>query len=170
MRHPANARLVDLARFYLGVHEVGRNGGPIVEAFQRAVDGKASGEPWCMAFIQFLIEETEKTHGIKSPIFRSEHCQTVWYKSPKWLRAKPQPGSLMIWKHGSTLQGHVGLVTAVGMDTIFTIEGNTGPGSGVVREGDGVYERVRSFTGEGSMQVMGWLTVFASPPEAPGPG
>jgi hypothetical protein len=42
-----------------------------------------------------------------------------------------------------------------------TIEGNTGNGSGVVREGDGVYKRTRSINGAGTMVVMGFIDPFA---------
>ena len=43
--------LVWSARLWVGMTEVGGNNrGQVVERFQRAVDGKASGEPWCAAF------------------------------------------------------------------------------------------------------------------------
>ena len=164
--------LVDEADKWVGVREKGFNKGPEVEAFQKAVDGKASGEAWCMAFVQFCIEEIEKRFGVKSEVFKSEHCMTVWNKSPKHLRLEyPEEGAIVIWQHytkfgKSTGSGHTGIIrNVVGKDfkTFETIEGNTGPGFNpgeIVREGDGVYNRIRRSTRVGTMRVMGYLRPF----------
>ncbi len=160
--------LIFEAKRWLGfVERGGDNKGQAVEAFQRAVDGKAVGEAWCMSFSQYcvkqvdllvdeLLEEQLKT---KSLIHKSEHCLSTWNKSPAHCRiAVPTVGSLMIWQKESTSFGHTGIV--VNIDTrgmIWTIEGNTGPGEGVRRDGDGVYLKKRSQDGMGKMRVLGWL-------------
>jgi uncharacterized protein (TIGR02594 family) len=158
----ANKRLIEVAKKYVGVKESGGdNKGPEVEKFQKAVDGKASGEAWCMCFVQYCIKEVEKEKNIKSKVFSSEHVMTVWNNTPKELRlTKPEVGSIMIWSFVGTASGHAGFVTKVGPTRVDTIEGNTGDGKGIVREGDGVYERNRSHTGDAKMKVMGWLKVF----------
>lgn len=149
--------LVEVAQKYVGVKEKGGdNKGPEVERFQKAVDGKAQGEPWCMAFVQFCIKEAK----LQSKIFESEHCLTVWNKTPKEQRLKePVPGCLVIWQYGDTTNGHVGIVTAVFKNSIHTIEGNTGDGKGIVREGDGVYARNRSRAGSQQMKILGYLKI-----------
>lgn len=153
--------LVEVAKRFIGVKEKGDNRGPEVEAFQKALDGKAAGEPWCMAFVQYCILEVEKARNTKSKVSKSEHCLTVWNKSPKELRLKePEVGCLIIWQFGNTSSGHVGIVTKVNKNTVETVEGNTGDGSGVVREGDGVYARRRSKLGSQKMKVLGYLKVF----------
>lgn len=156
--------LVEVAKRYIGTKESGGdNKGAQVEAFQKAVDGKAQGEAWCMAFVQFCINkvEEETNETLKSKIFKSEHCLTVWNKTPVEQRLKvPEPGCLIVWQFGKTASGHVGIVTAVGPTKVDTIEGNTGDGQGVVREGDGVYARKRSRTGTSDMKVLGFLRVF----------
>lgn len=155
--------LLAVAAKYVGVHEVGGpNKGPDVERFQKAVDGKAQGESWCMAFAQFCIIEVENRYSIKSPVYKSEHCLTVWNQTSSLMRLpKPEVGCLVIWRHGKTSAGHVGIVETLNSDgTLGTIEGNTGAGAGVVREGDGVYRRTRSVTGSGDMNVVGFLRVF----------
>lgn len=153
--------LIEIASQYIGVKESGGdNKGSMVEIFQRAVDGKAQGESWCMAFVQYCVLEFEKQSATKSKIFRSEHCLTVWNNSPKELRlSKPEVGCLVIWQFNSSSQGHVGIVTKVNVNTISTIEGNTGTGAAIERNGDGVYARVRSKTGGSSMKVVGYLKV-----------
>lgn len=159
-----NKKLVEIAKKYIGVKEFGGdNKGKQVEEFQKAVDGKAQGEAWCMAFVQFCIKAVEKEGQglIPSEIFRSEHCMTVWNKTPKELRLKePQVGCLVIWQFANGASGHVGIVTEVTSTGINTIEGNTGNGAGIVREGDGVYARKRTKTGSSSMKVVGFLKVF----------
>lgn len=154
--------LIEFAKQYIGTKESGGdNKGELIVLFQKALDGKAAGEPWCMAFTQYCIMEVEKIQNIKSKIYRSEHCLTVWNKSPKELRLKePEVGCLIIWQYGDTINGHVGIVTKVNKNTVETVEGNTGNGSGVVREGDGVYARKRSKLGSEKMKVVGYLRVF----------
>lgn len=151
------AALVYEARKWIGVREEGGdNRGPQVEAFQRAVDGKASGEPWCMAFVQFCLKQV----GLDRFVYPSEHCLTVWWKSEKAQRInKPELGCLVFWQHaGQEAAGHVGIVAEVFSDGRFmSIEGNTGAGPGVEREGDGVYLRERSPSGTSVMHVVGFL-------------
>jgi len=155
--------LLETFKKYIGVREVGGpNKGADVERFQKAVDGKAQGESWCMAFSQFCIKEVEDKLAVKSPVYKSEHCLTVWNQTSSLMRLKdPEPGCLIIWRHGKTASGHVGVVELVNGDgTVGTIEGNTGPGAGVVREGDGVYRRTRAVVGTADMPGVGFLRVL----------
>jgi hypothetical protein len=115
----------------------------------------------CMAFVQWAIKQVEAEFGIKSVLFKSEHCLTVWDKTPVSARlATPIPGAVMIWRHGNTTNGHTGIVTSVTENSVGTVEGNTSDGKGVNRNGDGVYARVRSRVGSGSMKVVGWINPF----------
>jgi len=53
--------LVEEALKWVGTMEKGGdNKGPEVEEFQKAVDGKAQKEPWCMAYVQFCIKKVEE--------------------------------------------------------------------------------------------------------------
>jgi hypothetical protein len=155
--------LIDLASSFSGTKEEGGdNSGPLVEQFQKAVDGKASKESWCMCFAQFCIKQIEKKYNFKSKIFKSEHCLTVWNKSPKELRlAEPEPGCLVIWQFGNGDSGHCGIVRKVSKDKIETVEGNTsGPNPAVIREGDEVAIKSRSRAGSKTMKIIGYLKVF----------
>jgi hypothetical protein len=154
--------MLDLARFHIGVLEAGgANRGPMVEAFQKAVDGKAQGEPWCMAFMQFLVKKTIEVHGDYSRVFQSESCMAVWLNTGHGQRvAVPVPGLLVLWQHGVTPLGHVGIISEVQGSTMKTVEGNTSQGLGVIREGDGVYMRERPFSDVGNMRLLGFLRVF----------
>lgn len=168
--------LVAEAERWIGIKEGPKdNSGQMVERFQKAVDGKAVGEPWCMSFAQFCIkavdELCERTEipslSDRSPLIKTEHCMTLWNKTPAHLRSnKPKAGYLVIWQkrnqHGRpTSQGHVGIVTEVINATTFrTVEGNTGGGHGVNRDGDGVFPKLRSVNGAGSMFVKGFIKVW----------
>lgn len=162
MSAKSRKRLVELAIKFIGVKDSGGdNKGPEVEMFQKAVDGKASQEAWCMAFAQYLLKQVETENQEPSGIFCSEHCMTVWDKTPDDRKLKkPEVGCLVVWNFVGTSNGHTGIVTRIAGDRIDTIEGNTGDGKGVVREGDGVYARNRSVTGDSKMKVMGFLKPF----------
>lgn len=151
-------QLILEAKRWVGVREKGGdNKGKEVELFQKAVDGKAQGESWCLGFVQFCVLKVLR----ETTLYKTEHCLTLWNKTPKEYRLEaPIPGAIMVWQHAGTSSGHVGIVTRVAGDNINTIEGNTGDGAGVVREGDGVYERTRSKKGTTSMQVLGWIKPY----------
>lgn len=155
--------LVSIASQYVGVKEVGGdNQGPQVSLFQSAVDGKAQGESWCMGFVFYCIKELEtKVPTLKSNLFMSEHCLTVWNKTPVAQRLKePEVGCIVIWQFENSSSGHTGIVTKVTKAQIETIEGNTGDGAEVNRNGDGVYKRTRLKAGSKKMKIVGYLKVF----------
>lgn len=151
---------------WLGVQEVGGNNkGQVVSIFQRHLGG-AHEEPWCMSFVQyccFWVDSmdaafrSQKAKGHK--LFKSEHCLTVWNKSPRECRSEaPMPGSVVIWQYGASSAGHTGIVVDVDGDVFTTVEANTGDNSKrVVREGDGVYKKVRPLKSIGKMKIKGFL-------------
>jgi len=157
-------RLVEYANYYVGVHEAtGHNDGVNVEEFQKAVDGKASGESWCMAYVAFCIKAVanEPDVPLVPSIYFSEHCMTVWNKSPKEAHSdEPKKGFVVIWNHEGTSNGHTGIITDVDGDTLYTIEGNTSDSSHVEANGDGVYLKKRNKYKTGNMKVVGFIDPF----------
>jgi CHAP domain len=149
--------IVEEAKKYVGVTEHGgENRGPEVERFQRAVDGKARGEPWCMAFVQFVTGEVCRRLGVRNPLPQSEHCLTVFYSTVSAYRSeKGSPGFVAIWQHGKTSAGHTGFVTEPGVVYFRTIEGNTN--SAGSREGDGVYEKKRLMLSGARLSLRGFI-------------
>lgn len=159
----ANVVLLHEAARWVGTMEQGGdNSGPDVERFQRALDGKASKEPWCAAFIMFCIKEVESKLSTQSKIYKSELVLDVWNKSsPECRQIFPRPGTLVLWRHENSISGHMGIIETVHDNGfITTIEGNTGPGMNVVREGDGVYRKLRTVYGTQKMPVLGFLKAF----------
>jgi|GEM_PF-1912335 len=158
--------LVAEASHWVGVREKGSNRGPEVEAFQKAVDGRAVGEPWCLAFVFYCIEAVDKAvDGPETWLFKTEHVMTCWNRTlmPARIQALDvRSGDLIIWQHFKngkpTAMGHAGIVARVLSPGKFeTIEGNTSDGRSVVREGDGVHRRVRGINDSGTMRVKGFL-------------
>ena len=152
--------LIAEASKWIGVREKGANRGADVEAFQKAVDGVAQGEPWCAAFLFFCLDRIGGTD-----LFKSEHCLTVWNQSQRDLRlVSPERGAIVIWRRQGTTSGHAGIVKeVVSCIRMRTIEGNTGPGSELIREGDGVYEKTRpTIRGTGKLELVGFLWPWLS--------
>jgi len=157
-------RFIEVGKSYLGVREEGRNNkGKQVEEFQKAVDGKASGEAWCMAFVQFCLKKLESEFNFLSPVHNAEHCLTVWNNTPNYLKSStPNVGSIAIWRHGDTTNGHTGIVTGIDMNKkiFYTVEGNTKGTSDINREGDGVYECNRLLHPTDNMKLVGFIRII----------
>lgn len=157
----------EAAKVCVGIRErTGNNDGPMVELIQKTVDNNASGEAWCMAFIQTCLAYAEMKTAKVSPIVASEHCMTVWAQSPKEQRViwNPLPGAIVIWRHGDSTSGHTGVVLGADEKMFHAVEGNTTSGNDpkgkIVREGGGVYYTTRSRDGDGDMNVVGYLKPF----------
>lgn len=150
----------------VGIREQGGNNkGPMVVLIQETI-GSANKEAWCMSFMQTCVAYAELKTGVKSPLAASEHCLTVWAKTPKAQRVKisPLPGAIAIWQHGSSQNGHTGVVTGADEKNFTAVEGNTESGlnskGDVERDGGGVYATKRNRVKNGSMKVVGFLKPF----------
>lgn len=157
---PNKTILINAAKACVGeVYEVGGdNSGPLVEACQSTING-ASREAWCLSFIQTLISFVEHEKQVSCDLGATEHCLTLFSLARKNGRVveAPMPGDIMLWNYDGTTNGHAELVVKPGDQFIETVGGNTGPGQGVIREGDGVYAKLRSLNGSGSMRVLGFI-------------
>lgn len=154
------------AEVCVGIREVGGNNqGPMVELIQETIGG-AGREPWCMALIQTCLAYAELKTGVESPILPTEHCMTCWRDTNKDQRVKvtPKRGAIVIWKHGSTDNGHTGVyLEPLTGQSFHAIEGNTESGIAngkVERDGGGVYLTVRRKVGNGDMKIVGYLKPF----------
>lgn len=143
------AAIAWLAKQLIGVNE---QSSAAVNRFRRAVDGKATGEPWCACFVQYLAGEIDSLFiemgmpaAAKHELFPTESTQTLWAHA-KHVSTKPVVGSLVVWRSKlDPSRGHVGIVIAVSADGIMTVEGNTSaPGTpGSESNGRGVWRKTR---------------------------
>lgn len=150
--------IVTVAREELakGIREVTRNQHPeLVKYWKRTSYGSAgfnNREPWCAAFLAWLVYEAAfRVWGDSMPFSPCRSAGVIswpaWAKTaPGWKCLPPstrvEPGDIVCWDwNGKSAGGtHIGLGTADEHKTQFaTIEGNTnGAGS---RDGDGLYAK-----------------------------
>lgn len=164
-RKDARSLFIYVNEAMIGIREVGgNNSGAMVELIQETVGGHGR-EAWCMAFMMTGLAYCELKTGVKSPLFASEHCLTVWDKTPKSQRVKkiPAPGAIAIWRKGTSISGHTGVVIEWMGKTFEAVEGNTEQGINggkVERDGGGVYRTIRNSVGTGNMKIVGFLKPF----------
>lgn len=159
------ARVVEAARSQLGVREVGRNRGPAVDEYVRAVGLDPSGRhPWCMAFVYWCHAKAAAELGGTTSCPRTAGAVKSWQLARKrrvltflpehvlYGAIELRPGDQFVRvRHGHPedvapalagrlRRGHTGIVVKVGSSgQVQTIEGNTNAAGS--REGDGVYEK-----------------------------
>ncbi len=167
----ARQLMIEAAKVCVGIKEAtGNNDGPMVELIQETI-GSAGNEAWCLAFVQTCIAYAEFKTKIESPIYPSEHCLTTWAKTPKKQRVKyhPLPGAIVIWQHGSSSNGHTGIVLGADDKKFNAVEGNTTSGKigdKVESNGGGVFFTERSMQNfpelktSQSMKIVGFLKPF----------
>lgn len=150
----------------VGITEAtGKNDGKMVRLIQETVGG-ASGEPWCMALVMSCLAYAETKCKVKSPIYESEHCQTVWAKTPKSQRVKllPLAGAIAIWADTGKSTGHTEIVLSCDGKTMNCVGGNTSgttkPGEAVNRDGNACVYTVRSMKGTAKRKLLGFLRPF----------
>lgn len=158
---PIARRAVEVAARNVGVLEVGgSNRGAEVEAFLRAVD-LPPGLPWCAGFIRWCLETAASEAGLHLPsgFPDSGWCPAfqAWGKrTGNWIPVsiartggvEVESGDLaLFWFAAKGRVAHIGIVQDTWANGLRTIEGNTGPdrGPGVQREGDGVYQKSRTW-------------------------
>jgi hypothetical protein len=108
-------------------HPIGSNSGTEVNQYLKSV-GLGPGNPWCMAFVYWCVNEAATAHKIKNPLVRTGSVQVQWVNTT--LRKLPnrasgiKPGDIfvMLFKNGT---GHTGFVEKIENGMVHTIEGNT---------------------------------------------
>jgi hypothetical protein len=136
-----------IARGFVGVKEdLGNNRGHWVNRFLLSAKSKP-GNQWCAAFVAFCLDSAR----VKSLLTRSALARS--YVRPNSVKATRvisenmviPPGSILIWRRGNTMFGHVGFVVEWRGKSGTTVEGNTSSGlKGSQNDGDGVYMRKRT--------------------------
>lgn len=138
-----------IAEGFIGVKEEwGSNKGYWVNRFLLNVKSKP-GNQWCAAFVSFCLDSAQvKSLQTRSALARS-FVRPNSVKATKVINENIDipAGSIIIWRRGTTMFGHVGIVKRWKGKQGITIEGNTSSGSkGSQNDGDGVYERSRAIS------------------------
>lgn len=139
-------RALKIAQSLVGVKEEKTNGGYWVDKFLRSV-GLRSGNQWCGAFVGFCLDSAKVTTlKIRSGLAR-RYVTKYSIKATEVIRKNMiiPSGSILVWRRGNTIFGHVGFVKSWKGKNGITVEGNTSSGKkGSQNDGDGVYQRLRS--------------------------
>lgn len=144
----------------IGIKESGGdNKGKEVEGIQDTV-GKPEKESWCMSTIQTAIAFVEVITYRNSPFPVTESCVKAYEKSLVKYK-NPKIGLVCIWIKERGPYGHTGAVSSViDRNSFMSIEGNTGDGKEVEREGDKICSKSRSLHPSGKLQILGFLEPF----------
>lgn len=155
------ALLLGVAQACVGVKEEGGdNRGALVDLFETTT-GDPLGVSWCLDYLQACIAYVELTKGFMSPLPTTGSVLDLWNHAKNYSAVSPpKPGDLILWRFGTTLTGHCGLIT--GMDSLRyqTVEGNTHDSTEIDRDGDGVYARSRAKGGSKTFVELGFLRCF----------
>ena len=119
----------------------------------------ANGDYWCASFLSwifYIAYGKEEGKKLLCGSF-SAACETIrqnFIKKKQYHTSKPKVGDVIFFK-GSRHAGanHIGIVTAIKSNMVFTIEGNTSGASGVVDNGGGV--AAKSYTVSNS-RILGY--------------
>jgi hypothetical protein len=130
------------------------------------------GWAYCLVFGEGVTAKALQSLGFPdSKIARwrkvmTPHCVTSAgnFRSRALLTDKPDRGAIWLARHGTTSNGHAGIVTAASGKSMSTIEANTSLDPTTTakdREGDWITTRIRGVGGAGSLKTMGFVTPAA---------
>lgn len=146
--------IVRIARSYIGETELPNNSGFKDPAFQKKMQivGWLKGQSWCVYTAELIWKEgfttAHKYYDTINHLFTGGAVAT-WYNykaAPEFKTGNmPKLGALALYQHGSTWQGHAGVVVSVDQKNKkmhTNVEGNTNDKGG--REGYIVAEKARN--------------------------
>ena len=125
-------------------NKTGNAGSANYTKYWRDVWPKLNGQGWCDCFVKWCFQTAYGAETAKEMLycdtgnftFNVSGSADFFKKVGQWFN-KPKAGDQIFYKNGSSLT-HTGLVYKVDNLYVYTIEGNTGTGSGVVPNGGGV--------------------------------
>ena len=127
--------------------KTGNAGSSNYTKYERDVFG-SNGNYWCASFVSWCFytaagKNKNKATSILLSLTRSaDGMMTAFKNKNQFTTSNPQPGDVIFFS-GSRHAGanHVGIVTNVDGGKVYTVEGNTSVGAGVVDNGGGVAEK-----------------------------
>jgi hypothetical protein len=151
-----------IALSYEGVIEVTPNSSPEIDKWLRYV-GLSPKHPYCAAYVSYCIGKAE----VAAPKIKSARAQSFIIKQSipaiKVLRGEIEipTGSIVVWKQGETLFGHVGFTTSIWKGASGkTIEANTSSNArGNQRDGEGVYSKTRTIIPTAAFRITHFTLV-----------
>ena len=126
------------------------------------------GWAYCAAFCEGMVLAALRSQSATPDQIKrwqttmTPHCVTsaANFRKLGLLSPTAAPGAIWLARHGSTNNGHAGIVTAVRGLSMSTIEGNTSldPSTDAKeREGDWITPRIRFLKGSGTLNTLGFI-------------
>ncbi len=126
------------------------------------------GWAYCAAFCEGIVTNALRQCGASQAQravwqrHMTPHCVTSAgnFKRLRLLSNEAQPGAVWLARHGSTSNGHAGIVTAIRGVSLCTIEANTSLDATSAerdREGDWITTRIFNWRGRGSLTTLGFI-------------
>lgn len=118
--------MIKTALQYVGIIEQGKNRGKEIEEWQRNVNIPI-GSPYCAAFVSYILDDCKVSlptirSGVATKFITKNSIKaTDVYKG----RIKINGDYLVIWKHGDTWRGHIGIKLKWNGRNGYVIEANT---------------------------------------------
>ena len=137
---PEMKKFIDLLESQLGYSEKGDAYTKFGHWYGKNVefDADYSSAPWCDMYLSWAAHKLGYEDWIGQFAWTVQHAE--WFKEHGAWGHKPQPGAFVFYDWGGSNDidaiDHVGLVTKVEGDTIFTIEGNIDGGVAKRKERD----------------------------------
>lgn len=108
--------------------------------YWRDVDPSNQGAYWCACFVSWVFMKAFGKDVTKTLLKHFPYIQVAQLASLCTNFANPQVGDIVMFHNGTRFY-HTGIVIDVNGSIFTTIEGNTGPESGVNPNGGGVYQK-----------------------------
>ena len=117
-------------------------------------------QPWCAMFVSVvfanafgaeLAEKMLNGHYAYCP-YGVNHFKSAGI----WKTSNPKPGDVIMFRNGSGVACHTGIVVGVDSKRVYTVEGNTSSASGVVANGGCVAKKSYSLS---YSKIMGYGSI-----------
>ena len=111
--------------------------------YWRDIAPELQGSYWCAAFVTWVFVKAFGIEKTRELLKHYPYIQVAQLGSLFHNYDTPQKGDIVMYHNGSRFY-HTGIVIEVNGNNFITIEGNTGPESGVNPNGGGVYQKTQT--------------------------
>ena len=108
--------------------------------YWRDIKPEWQGQPWCACFVTWIFQKAFGKEKTESILKHYPYTYVPTLASLFTNNSNPEVGDIVMFWNGNEFS-HTGIVIDVQGDLFVTIEGNTAPNTGIVDNGDGVYQK-----------------------------
>ena len=112
--------------------------------YWEALAPACQGNAWCQCFVNWCFTEAYGDEMARNLLCSPDNwsyytptASSYFKKAGRWHEKSPQAGDIIYFKNSVRIY-HVGIIEKVDSNKVYTIEGNTSAGAGVIENGGGV--------------------------------